>query len=111
MRITTGLEVVKENLLKKGMGVGYVQNAIDYILYLEKHQNNDNKCYFNEISIPLILELVERLKDKLNKVRLLITNVLNSDEYYFEHMGDVDRFLLEIQQILKEKDDDYGSIY
>ena len=36
MRITTGLEVVKENLLKNEMGVGYVQNAIDYILHLEK---------------------------------------------------------------------------
>jgi len=35
MRITTGLEIVKENLLKNEMGVGYVQDAIDYILYLE----------------------------------------------------------------------------
>ena len=31
MRIVTGLEIVKENLLKNGMGIGYVQDAIDYI--------------------------------------------------------------------------------
>ena len=36
MRIVTGLEIVKENLLKSEMGTGYVQDAIDYILYLEK---------------------------------------------------------------------------
>jgi len=36
MKITTGLEIVKENLLKNEMGTGYVQDAIDYIHFLEK---------------------------------------------------------------------------
>jgi len=39
MRIVTGLEIVKENLLKNGMGIGYVQDAIDYITSLEKENN------------------------------------------------------------------------
>jgi len=45
MRIVTGLEVVKENLLKQEMGIGYVQDAIDYILDLEdtlEKLDNDN---------------------------------------------------------------------
>ena len=36
MKIVTGLEVVKENLLKNEMGIGYVQDAIDYIEHLEE---------------------------------------------------------------------------
>jgi len=40
MRIVTGLEVVKENLLKQKMGIGYVQDAIDYIKYLEDEVEN-----------------------------------------------------------------------
>lgn len=39
MKIVTGLEVVKENLLKSEMGIGYIQDGIDYIIYLEEEVN------------------------------------------------------------------------
>ena len=51
MRITTGLEIVKENLLKNDMGVGYVQDAIDYILYLEKEIETLKELVFEQDDI------------------------------------------------------------
>ena len=51
MRITTGLKIVKENLLKNDMGVGYVQDAIDYILYLEKEIETLKELVFEQDDI------------------------------------------------------------
>ena len=36
MKITTGLEIVKEHLLKTDKGIRYVQDGLDYIEHLEK---------------------------------------------------------------------------
>ena len=58
MRIVTGLEVVKENLLKNEMGIGYVQDAIDYIEYLEKENDKFEEDNFN------LKQRVEQLENK-----------------------------------------------
>ena len=51
MRITTGLEIVKENYFEKGSGIRYIQDAIDYILYLEKEIETLKELVFEQDDI------------------------------------------------------------
>lgn len=51
----------------------------------------------------VIYEESQRDKDKLEKISEMVKVVLKDDEeYYFEHMGDVERHFIEIKSILKE---------
>ena len=59
MRITTGLEIVKENYFEKGSGIRYIQDAIDYILYLEKEIETLKELVFEQDDIINSLDKVE----------------------------------------------------
>jgi hypothetical protein len=103
MRITTRLEVVKEHLTK-GMRADYVQDGIDYILYLENKVKELEEFILEQPLTPQPLN--KDIDEALEELHLIL--------YVGECDSDEKEYNLEIintiKQALQEKDNTIESL-